>query len=600
MNTLNKILLLLEPSEKKRGVLLLMLILITAFLDMMGVASVLPFIAVLTNPEIVKTNIILAFFYQQSEVLGVSNLTEFLFVLGIGVFILLIISLTFRALTTYGQMHFALMQEFIIGRKLVEGYLNQPYSWFLNKNSSEIGKNILSDVREIIDKTILSSLNVIVHGTTIIALLILLIIVDTNLALNIGLVLGLTYGLIFILMKNFLVRIGVEREKVNSERFKIILEAFSATKDVKVKGLENEYINRFAKSAKIYAKNHSFAAVISQIPRYFIEAIAFGGMIILVLVLMSSGKSFVNILPIIVLYAFAGYRLIPSLQIIYGSFILMRFMGPTLDSLIKDLVNLKKIEKNINDKNIILQFQKSIELKNINFSYLNSDKETLSNINLKIPYNSKIGIVGSTGSGKTTMVDLILGLLEPSQGTIFVDEELITNKNIRSWQKNIGYVPQNIFLSDCSVLENIALGIDPKNIDKNAAETAAKIANLHNFVVTDLSEGYNTKIGEQGIRLSGGQRQRIGIARALYNKPQLLVLDESTSALDNITERAVMDSIHNLGNSITVIMIAHRLSTVKNCDNILIIDKGKLQASGTYKQLTESNDTFKKLSGLNQ
>jgi ABC-type bacteriocin/lantibiotic exporter with double-glycine peptidase domain len=274
-------------------------------------------------------------------------------------------------------------------------------------------------------------------------------------------------------------------------------------------------------------------------------------------------------------------------------------MGPTLDSLIKDLVNLKKIEKNINEKNIILQFQKSIELKNIHFSYLNSEKEALSNINLKIPYKSKIGIVGSTGSGKTTMVDLILGLLDPSKGTIFVDEKLITNKNIRSWQKNIGYVPQNIFLSDCSVLENIALGINPKNIDKNAAETAAKIANLHNFIITDLPEGYDTKVGERGIRLSGGQRQRIGIARALYNKPQLLILDESTSALDNVTEKVVMESIHNLEKNITVIMIAHRLSTVKNCDSILVIDQGKLQAKGTYNQLTDTNDIFKNLSGLN-
>jgi ABC-type bacteriocin/lantibiotic exporter with double-glycine peptidase domain len=194
---------------------------------------------------------------------------------------------------------------------------------------------------------------------------------------------------------------------------------------------------------------------------------------------------------------------------------------------------------------------------------------------------------------------LILGLLDPSKGTIFVDEKLITNKNIRSWQKNIGYVPQNIFLSDCSVLENIALGINPKNIDKNAAETAAKIANLHNFIITDLPEGYDTKVGERGIRLSGGQRQRIGIARALYNKPQLLILDESTSALDNVTEKVVMESIHNLEKNITVIMIAHRLSTVKNCDSILVIDQGKLQAKGTYNQLTDTNDIFKNLSGLN-
>tara|TARA_Y100000389_G_C17417808_1_gene494821 strand:- start:433 stop:1638 length:1206 start_codon:yes stop_codon:yes gene_type:complete len=400
-------------------------------------------------------------------------------------------------------------------------------------------------------------------------------------------------------MKNLLSRIGIERTKVNTERFKIVLEAFSATKDVKVRGLENEYTDRFSESAEIYAKNQSLADVISALPRYFIEAIAFGGMIILVLFLIASGNSFVNIIPLLALYAFAGYRLIPSLQIIYSSSILMRFMGPTLDLLIKDLVNLKKIDKDFHDEESILNFNKFIELKNIHFSYLNSDRESLTNINLTVPRNKKIGIVGSTGSGKTTMVDLILGLLDPSKGSISIDGLLITNKNKRSWQRKIGYVPQNIFLSDCSILENIALGIDKKNIDTNAAVQAAKIANLHEFIMTDLPEGYKSRVGERGVKLSGGQRQRIGIARALYAKPQLLILDESTSALDNITEKIVMEAIHNLGDRVTVIMIAHRLNTVRNCDTILVLDQGTLQAQGTYDELTQSNDIFKKMSEIN-
>ncbi len=590
---------LLEPSEKRRGMFLLILILITAFIDMMGIASVLPFIAVLTNPSIIETNVFLSYLYKESSFLGVNTLEEFLFILGIGVFIILIISLTFRALTTYGQMRFTLMQEYVIGRKLVEGYLNQPYSWFLDKNSADIGKSVLSDVKEIIDRTILSLLNIIVHGTTVITLLILLIIVDTSLALSVGFVLSITYGIIFLIMKNLLSRIGIERTKVNTERFKIVLEAFSATKDVKVRGLENEYTDRFSESAEIYAKNQSLADVISALPRYFIEAIAFGGMIILVLFLISSGNSFVNIIPLLVLYAFAGYRLIPSLQIIYSSSILMRFMGPTLDLLIKDLVNLKKIEKNFHEDASILNFNKFIKLKNIHFSYLNSDREALTNINLTLPRNKKIGIVGSTGSGKTTMVDLILGLLDPSKGSISIDGLPITNKNKRSWQRKIGYVPQNIFLSDCSILENIALGIDKKNIDTNAAIQAAKIANLHDFIMTDLPEGYKSRVGERGVKLSGGQRQRIGIARALYAKPQLLILDESTSALDNITEKVVMEAIHNLGDKVTVIMIAHRLNTVRNCDAILVLDQGTLQAQGTYDELTQSNDIFKKMSEIN-
>ena len=596
MSTLKKILNLLNPSEKRRATLLLLLIFITSLLDMMGVASILPFITVLINPEMIETNMLLSYLYQLTTNLGVDNLNEFLFVLGVGVFILLVISLSFRALTTYGLMHFTLMQEYIIGRQLVEGYLHQPYAWFLNKHSADLGKNILSDVKEVIDKTILSILNVIVHGATIIALLTLLLIIDSGLALNVGLVLGTTYGLIFFLLKNLLSRIGLERAKVNTDRFTTVSEAFSAAKEVKVRGLENEFINRFSKSAKIYAKNQSLAAVVSQLPRYFIEAIAFGGMIILILALIASGDTFVDILPVLVLYAFAGYRLIPSLQIIYGAFILMRFMGPTLDSLHKDLVNLQSYEKKVQEVPV-LPFTKSIILNNVNFNYSNSDKLALKKINLTIPINSKVGIVGSTGSGKTTLVDIILGLLDTSEGTVKVDNNPITHLNKRSWQKNIGYVPQQIYLSDASVAENIAFGINEKNIDLKSVERASKIANLHDFVINEMLEGYNSKVGERGVRLSGGQRQRIGIARALYHNPKLLILDESTSALDNITEQAVMDAMHNLGDKITIILIAHRLSTVKDCDNIFVLDQGKLQAEGKYNELNKSNQIFKEMSG---
>lgn len=338
------------------------------------------------------------------------------------------------------------------------------------------------------------------------------------------------------------------------------------------------------------------AAVVSQLPRYFIEAIAFGGMIILVLVLMASGDTFVNILPILALYAFAGYRLIPSLQIIYGAFILMRFIGPTLDLLHKDLVNLQSYEKKVQETSV-LPFTKSIVLNNINFNYSNSDKPALKKINLTIPVNSKVGIVGSTGSGKTTLVDIILGLLDTSEGTVKVDNNPITHLNKRSWQKNIGYVPQQIYLSDASVAENIAFGVNEKNIDLKSVERASKIANLHDFVINEMLEGYNSKVGERGVRLSGGQRQRIGIARALYHNPKLLILDESTSALDSITEQAVMDAMHNLGDKITIILIAHRLSTVKNCDNIFVLDQGKLQAEGRYNELNKSNQIFKEMSG---
>ena len=257
-------------------------------------------------------------------------------------------------------------------------------------------------------------------------------------------------------------------------------------------------------------------------------------------------------------------------------------------------MNLKFKEPPIK-KNEDIKLNKQINFKNIFYKYPNSDKFVLNDISLNIPVNSKIGIVGSTGGGKTTMVDILLGLLTPTKGKILVDDNDITPSNIRSWQKTIGYVPQQIYLSDDTVASNIAFGVELKNIDYKALEKAAKIANLHDFVTSELSDGYATIIGERGVRLSGGQRQRIGLARSLYHKPQILILDEATSSLDNITEKMVIEEINNIPEKITVIIVAHRLSTVKNCDKIFLLEKGKLKIEGNYEELLDKSVDFKKL-----
>ena len=240
-----------------------------------------------------------------------------------------------------------------------------------------------------------------------------------------------------------------------------------------------------------------------------------------------------------------------------------------------------------------LEFNKNIILNNVNFNYPNSSRTTLKNINLTISKNSSVGFVGATGSGKTTTVDIILGLLKAQEGTLEVDEQIITENNIRSWQKNIGYVPQHIFLSDDTVSSNIAFGIKSENISKESVEKASKIASLHNFVMEELPSQYETKIGERGVRLSGGQRQRIGIARALYHNPQILILDEATSSLDNQTEKAVIDAVNKLKHVRTIIMIAHRLTTVRNCDNIFILEKGELKHQGSFDELIKINENFR-------
>jgi ATP-binding cassette, subfamily B, bacterial PglK len=594
MKTIKKILYLFSLYEQKRALLLLFLILIMAMLDVLGIASILPFVSVLANPSLIETNQVLIYTYQLTKGFGVSNSKEFIFFLGVLVFFFLIISLTFRAFTSYVQIRFALMREYSISKRLIEGYLYQPYIWFLNKHSADLGKNVLSEVGVIINLTILPMINFIAHSVVSIALLILLIVIDPTLALSVGMILGVCYISFFLFIKNKLSQTGSLRLSANTKRFATLVDAFGAFKEIKLGGLEDVYINRFTQSAKDYATNLSFAQVISQLPRYFVEGVAFGGMIIISIVLISRGDVFENIAPVIALYAFAGYRLIPSLQNIYYNLVNLRHSKLSLDSLYRDLKSLK-IPEQKESATATLFLKKNITLNHIYFSYPNSQKEVLTDISLTIPAFSKVAFVGTTGSGKTTMVDIILGLLEPSRGSLNVDGILINESNKRSWQKNIGYVPQQIYLADTSVASNIAFGLEIENINQELLEKAAKISNIHEFIINELPEGYNTIVGERGIRLSGGQRQRIGIARAIYHKPQILILDEATSSLDNITEQTVINSINNLENKITIIQIAHRISTVKNCDNIFFLKKGQLIGQGTYDELFENSEQFRSM-----
>ena len=329
----------------------------------------------------------------------------------------------------------------------------------------------------------------------------------------------------------------------------------------------------------------------SQIPRLALEAIAFGGLLLTVLYLMLKSGNINNAVPMIALYAFAGYRLMPALQQIYNAIARIRFVTPALDALCNDMDRLQPINLNNNNKDDLI-FKKSITLSQVHYHYPNAPKMVLKDINLNIPARSTVALVGTTGSGKTTTVDILLGLLEAQQGNLKVDGRVINKHNLKTWQNSIGYVPQQIYLADDTVSANIAFGKNPEDIDQQAVERAAKIAELHEFVINDLPLKYQTEVGERGVRLSGGQRQRIGIARALYHKPQLLILDEATNALDNLTEEIVMKAVNNLSKDITIIIIAHRLSTVKECDNIFFLEKGELKAQGNFNELVKTNENF--------
>lgn len=590
MQTFKKLFYFLKPHERKQGILLFMMITFVALLDMIGVASIMPFVAVLSNPDIVETNLILNTMYQALKNFGVENIQSFIFVLGLLVLSLLFISLSCKGLATYAQIRFAQMCQYNISKRLVEEYLNKPYSWSLNKNSSEISKNILDEVGMVVGNGIFETLQLIAKSSIMILIIFLLILVDPKLALLVGFVLCFSYGLIYYFLRKYLIRIAKERFINNELRFKVVSEAFNATRDIKLRGLEKIFTQYFSNHAKIYAKTVSNAEIIKQLPRFLLEAIIFGGIMLIMLYLIGKTGSFDNSLPVLSLYVFAGYRLMPALQQCYASVTQLSFAGPSIDKLYNEIQNFEPY--NLNQDESILSLNKSINLNNIYYNYPNTASTTLKDINISISAKTTVGLIGATGSGKTTTVDIILGLLEPQRGTLEVDGEIITKKNLRAWQRNIGYVPQNIFLSDDTIASNIAFGVKPEDINQEAIEKASKIANLHEFVINELPKEYKTIIGERGVRLSGGQRQRIAIARALYHNPHVLILDEATSALDNQTEQAVMEAINNLSKDITIILIAHRLSTVKNCDNIFFLSKGELKSQGNFEELKKNNLSF--------
>ena len=593
MNIIKKFSFLLSVKEQKRAVLIFCAVIILSMIELAGLASILPFMAILTDPEVIENNAKLNKVFQTSKIFGVENKDQFLFFSGLIVFLLLIISLAMKSFVTYLQINFSSGARYNIEKRIITGYLNQSYSWFLDRHSADLGKNILSEVTMVVQNGIRPMIDLIAKSVVAIAVIFLLIAVDPKLALIVGLTLGSTYFIIYVLIRGYLKFLGQERLKIIKGRFTLVSEAFGAIKEIKINGLEKFYIDRFSTHAKKLTKYEALFSVLNSLPRFAIEAVAFGGMLLLVLFLMAKSNNFLSIVPILALYTFAAYRLIPLLQAVYMNINLLRYIGPPLDALNKELKNLEiyPSEEDIGD----LQFKKEITLDKINFKYSNDSEFALNNIDIHIPIGSYVGIIGPTGCGKTTLIDIILGLLEAKDGKLRIDGKIINNHNRRSWQRKISYVPQQIFLSDDTIAANIAFGVDTNDINQNAVENAAKISSLHDFIINDLPLKYQTVVGERGIKLSGGQRQRIGIARAIYNDPQVLIMDEATNALDDLTERSVMNSVLELKNTKTIILITHRLSSVKNCDNIILIEKGKITHQGKFEQLSQDSEFFKKV-----
>jgi len=587
---LKKILTLLTPKERRRGFLLIVMILIMAMMNTIGVASIIPFMSVLGQPDIVYTN---KWLNKAYTAFGYSDPRDFLFFLGILVFAALVSSILFKALTQYALHRFTQMRNCSLSCKLFKGYLHRPYIWFLNRHSSDLVLNMLSEVNQVINGVLIPILQLFAHGMVVLFLIGLLMLVDPILVMMAALVLGGTYALIYLLIRKYLLLIGKDRVLANKQRFRVVQEALGGIKELKTFHLESAFFNRFTGPAARFSSHQASNNIASIMPRFLLEIVAFGGILLIALYLLKSNGSFNQALPILSLYALAGYRLLPALQQIFAQITNLRFGLPALESVYKDIVALPENQQTISEVSYNLLIPKqNIHLNSISFTYPGAQTAALKNLDLTIPAKATIGLVGSTGSGKTTAADILLGLLQPQEGQLLVDGNPITPANIPAWQLTLGYVPQQIYLSDDTVAANIAFGIPGDQVNMQAVIRSAKTAYLHDFVCSDLQDGYATLVGERGVRLSGGQIQRIGIARALYHDPAVLIFDEATSALDNRTERLVMEALGGIDKKKTIILIAHRLNTVKNCDCIYVIENGELMGQGTYNELLQGNRYF--------
>lgn len=578
----------MRRQEKRRFVLLVVGIAISSFWNIGGIASIMPFMRALSAPSRIGDTAIASF---AMDLTGIASVQGFLLLSGIVVLFLVITGNIFLALVTWRTIHFSRTVGYSLSTRMFETYIWQRYPFFLNRNSSELIKNLLGETNNVTGNIVKPTMDMIVEGLLSTAIIAFLVVINPVVALIAAGLLGGAYSAIFLFFRRSLSRAGRKRVKRNKERFSVSSDAFGAIKELKLRGLESHYAEQFGAIARSFEMAKARVQTISRLPKYALETVAFGGILSIALVIFANQSGTDMILPLISAYAFAGYRLMPSLQKLFSAVTTLRGNRASLRIVQRELSLHKDMIKEPSPRKF--WFQVDFSLENILFAYPQSAHPALYGITMRVQKNTTVGIAGPTGCGKTTLVDVILRLLEPSDGFLFVDGTPLEKDDVRAWQQNFGYVPQTIYLSDTTVRRNIAFGVPEHEIDEERVAFAAKLANLHEFVLT-MEEGYETEIGERGVRMSGGQRQRVGIARALYHDPDILVFDEATSALDSHTEDAVMEAIANLMHKKTIIMIAHRLTTLRQCDEIFVLDGGRIDAVGDYEDLCRSHPHFTK------
>jgi ABC-type multidrug transport system fused ATPase/permease subunit len=582
---------LLDDRARTQLAGVVVVVVVMALFEVVGVSSIVPFLSVLANPDLVHEQSFLSRLYEWS---GSESPRAFLRTLGLASFALLVASAGTRSVGMYLLARFAQNLRHTIGTRLLDTYLRRPYEFFLNRHSSDLAKNILSESDLLVNQVYQPATSLLSNSVTLIALTTLVVAIDPTIALAIGAILGSAYLSIYVGVRSPIERIGKQRVAANQLRFEATSEALGGVKELKLLGRESGYLEKFKHPSAALARLAAKAMVLGQFPRYAVETIGLGGILLLSLSIMTSDAGTPNAqsassgIPLLGLYALAGYRMLPAVQAIYLAATQIRFGAPAIEAVYDELRGTEQLPSF--GRSAPLRVRDELRVLDLAYSY--PDTETgISDISFSVPAGSTLGIVGTTGAGKSTLVDVLLGLLWPSQGTLHADGVQITQDNVRAWQASIGYVPQTIFLADASLRENIAFGTPPTEIDDERVRECIRLAQLDDYVAS-LPAGVDTPVGERGVRLSGGQRQRIGIARSLYHDPDVIVFDEATSALDNATERTLMDSVLSLQGTKTIIMIAHRLSTVRTCDQIIVLDRGRNVGMGTFAQLEGGNRAF--------
>ena len=595
MTMIRDVLRLLGPKAKPRLALLFVLMVIGAGFEALGIGLVLPFLNLLNEPEAALQSPQLAWLHRT---LGSPSPTGMLMWWGLGLLVLFGVKNLFLAGMQYYKFKFTFDQQVELKERMFSLYMRSPYISHLDRNSADLLRNVTEEVRKVFTYVVISGLSLFVEAFVVIALITLLFVVEpvvAPLAVGAFLLIG---GTFFLVIRRRAQELGQDQVEHAGLLIRWVNQGLGSLKETKIRGCEDFFIDRVVNSASKCARAMRYHEFVRQLPQQVIETLGVGAMMILVLALLWRGDDMSSILPTLGLFALAAVRLMPSATRIISALTSIRVQGPSLRTLAEDydrLVGPVDAARRASGPAVVMESGISVE--NLTFRFPSADRQTLQDVTLQIPKGKCVGLVGTSGAGKTTLVDVILGLLDPDAGAVKVDGRDI-RENLDEWQRSVGYISQPVYLMDDSLRANVALGVERGEIDDERVWECLEAAQLADFVRNELPNGLDTVIGENGTRFSGGQRQRIGIARALYHNPSVLVLDEATSALDSETEGEITRAVNSLRGERTIIVIAHRFSTISDCDEVHVLDQGQLVASGRFDELLERDARFQRLAGI--